>query len=192
MQDFKESSQSVAHLWHYLMCNKWSNKPESDLKPLHSWIFRPHTYIYSTSPPPLFPGETALHLQRVPSGNEMHLFILIPPQHFRCTINAQQATQWGMRGRHKNSDMCVCVCVGVTCVCGQVQGNRWSLFAHKGTKTMNANDDDDVEQDNARSYLPPPCGFIFFPSLCCWCCCCWWRPEVDSEWTTNRRRHEMH
>lgn len=69
----------------------------------------PSTYIYS-NPPPLFPGETALQLQRVPSGNEMHLFILIPPQHFRCTINAQQATQWGMRGRHKNSDMHVCMC----------------------------------------------------------------------------------
>lgn len=121
--------------------------------------------MYSNPPPtpPLCPGETPLQLQRVPSGNEMHLFILIPPQHFRCTINAQQATQWGMRGRHTDTiHACesVCVCVRGTCVCGQVKGNRWSLFAHKGTKTINANDDDDVEQDNARSYLPPPCGSI--------------------------------
>lgn len=119
--------------------------------------------IPSTETPLLFSGETPLQLQRVPSGNEMHLFILIPPQHFRCTINAQQATQWGMRGGQSHTDTihaCVAVCVCVTCVCGQVKGNRWSLFAHKGTKTINANDDDDVEQDNARSYLPPPCGSI--------------------------------
>lgn len=114
-----------------------------------------------SNPPPLHPGETPLQLQRVPSGNEMHLFILIPPQHFRCTINAQQATQWGMEAdSHTQIYMHVRVCECATCVCGQVKGNRWSLFAHKGTKTINANDDDDVEQDNARSYLPPPCGSI--------------------------------
>lgn len=77
------------------------------------------------------------------------------PLYNQCTTgNAMGHTRRTVTHRHIHLHVCA------TCVCGQVKGNRWSLFAHKGTKTINANDDDDVEQDNARSYLPPPCGSI--------------------------------
>lgn len=59
--------------------------------------FKPSHITHATSPAAIR-GVYAMRLQRAfPSGNAMHLFILIPPQHFRCTINAQQATQWAMR-----------------------------------------------------------------------------------------------
>lgn len=90
----------------------------------------------------------------------MHLFILIPPQHFRCAINARTGTMRHITiCIHVNTYpfieaaphiwMCIyalsCALCPVCCVLGQ--GNRWSLFAHKGTKTINANDGD-VEEEN--------------------------------------------